>query len=64
MGHKKQPDNLAEFHGHAIVGLGVAWFVAKAVKSTAPGIVAGVIALGAHLCFDTLVSQGLSDLGV
>jgi len=33
---KKQPDNLAKFLGHAIVGVGVTWLVAKAVKSTAP----------------------------
>jgi Na+/H+ antiporter NhaB len=62
---KNQPDGLATFLGHAIVGVGVALVMGKVVKAAAPGVlVVTVIGILAHDYFDAPVSQALGDVGI
>ena len=64
MDNNKQPDDLAKFLGHEIVGIGVAWVAGKMLKSAAPGIVIGIVGIFVHAAFDAPVSQSLSELGL
>lgn len=64
MANRKQPDLVAQWLGHAVVGGVVAVIVAKAAKTAAPALFLGLFAMLMHAEFDAPVSRALSDLGL
>ena len=64
MARRSQPDPIATWLGHALVGIAVGLIVAKSAKAAAPAILVGLFAVLMHAEFDAPVSQALSDLGV
>lgn len=61
---KKQPDDLAKFLGHAVVGLGAMWLAGKLTKAAVPAIVIGVVGIILHAELDAPVAQAFSELGI
>jgi hypothetical protein len=61
---QKQPDPVARYLGHALVGVGVAVIVAKASRTALPALLLGLFAMFIHDALDAPVSQALSDAGI
>jgi hypothetical protein len=60
----KQPDDLAKYLGHALVGAGFAWGAYKLFKGALPASVALVLSIAVHYELDAPVSKTLRQFGV
>jgi hypothetical protein len=60
----EQPDALANWLGHLVVGLGVLWIATKLFHRPAIGLAFGVAAGVAHQALDAPLAQVLSELGI
>ena len=63
MAERREPDALAHFLAHALVGCLAVYLFGRG-RGSAGALVVGVIGITAHAAFDAPVAQGLSDLGV
>jgi len=63
MAQRREPDALAHFLAHALVG-GLAAYLFGRGRGSTEALAIGVIGIAAHAALDTPVAQGLSNLGV
>jgi len=63
MVQRREPDALAHFLAHVLVG-GLAVYLFGRGRGSAEALAIGIIGVTAHAALDAPVAQGLSDLGV
>jgi hypothetical protein len=63
MAPRREPDALAQFLAHTLVG-GLAVYLFGRGRGSAEALAIGIIGITAHAALDAPVAQSLSDLGI